>query len=529
MLRFPLACALFFLLALSACRSPFAPDDETSKDQPTTEVGLGVHGWPLYERDVLEDGVRTDVLWPLSSVRTLSDGSVRRADILFPIAHWERDERKTRYSIRPLFDVEHETTEKGLVSDWDILWPLIGWRTAPEHSSSHIFPLWWQGRGPDSMYQVLFPLIWRGSKGDERWLHVWPLYGQSSEGTAATQYALWPLFWHHTDTEDDREEWNAFWPLLAFGHSKYGNTSRVLPFWWHERNGPDSWSMLFPLWFDSKTLDSRTQFFGPFYGQYKSADVEKKFFGGPLVMTSRNSEGTEKSFDVVWPLFHHASRPEGQTTRLFPILWSKSDEEKGYLHAWPLFGRSWDPESTVTSTVWPFFTYESRKAGGFHLNAPWPLIAIDRDATGSETRLFPLFSHVTGLDGAFSTRLGLLFHRSKSKDGERSVSFTPLFSSSRKPDGSYGGHVGLFLSNWNGDGQGHGTFHILWRLVQNDDVQVEEGDEMHSIHTLAINPFYRSERNDRGDSSWSVLFSLLKRTQRGEDVSWRFLWFFGEA
>ena len=233
MIRLKLLAALALILALTACRSPIASSEESSKDEPTTEVGLGVHGWPLYERDVLRDGVRTDFLWPISSVRTMGDGSLRRVDLLYPIGHWSHDGNHQRFGVRPLFDVESDLTEKGPVSDWDLLWPLVGWRRAPEESRSHVFPLWWQGSGTDWMYQVVFPLFWRGANKTSRWTHLWPLYGQWSADTKSSQYALWPFFWHSSDSADERQQWTAFWPLFKYGHWKEGGSSRVFPVWWH--------------------------------------------------------------------------------------------------------------------------------------------------------------------------------------------------------------------------------------------------------------------------------------------------------
>ncbi|HUR27122.1 MAG TPA: hypothetical protein VM509_02980, partial [Planctomycetota bacterium] len=496
------------LLALSACRSPLAAPEESSEDTPTTEVGLGVHGWPIYERDVLNDGVRTDVLWPVSSIRTLGDGTVRRADILKPIGHWYRDQTKTQFAIRPLIDVETEETDKGKVSDWDILWPLVGWKTAPDESRSHVFPLWWQGRGEDWSSQVGFPLYWRGSDEDERWAHLWPLYGEWGDDNETTRYALWPFFWHETDIADARSEWTALWPIFQYGTWKDGGSSRAFPLWWHERDEHGAWSVLFPLWFKSTTPATETQFFGPFYGRHQSAAIDLQFFGGPLCITATKAKSQEHSLDLLWPFFHHATRPDGQTTRLFPLVWSETGEDRGYFHAWPFFGRAWNPKSTETSTVWPFFRfkrfdnghydvnapwplfrrktrddgqttalfpllftqtkgetgycyawpfygrrwneastetssvwplvrYERWKDGSFELHAPWPLFKMERDTLSSATRLFPLFSTSSESDGTYSTNIGILFNQSVSIGGDREMSLFPFFSAEGAQDGSY--------------------------------------------------------------------------------------------
>ena len=154
-------------------------------------------------------------------------------------------------------------------------------------------------------------------------------------------------------------------------------------------------------------------------------------------------------------------------------------------HFWPLFGRSWSPVSTELSTIWPLFRYEDRKAGGYDLNLLWPLFEINRDEKYSKTRFFPLYSHESNVDGSYETNIGILFNNSRSAEGQRESRLFPFYSATGKPDGSYEGNAGYILADWDGDGKGKGTFHILWRLVQNDDIQVEEEDALHGMRTVS--------------------------------------------
>ena len=103
----------FVAASLSACRSPFAEWEASGPAGDPQKVGVGVHGWPMYERDPTSRGVRTDVLWPLSSIRTSPDGELRRADLLVPIVLVERDGTRRRFGIRPLFDVESDARGVG--------------------------------------------------------------------------------------------------------------------------------------------------------------------------------------------------------------------------------------------------------------------------------------------------------------------------------------------------------------------------------------------------------------------------------
>ena len=60
-------------------------------------------------------------------------------------------------------------------------------------------------------------------------------------------------------------------------------------------------------------------------------------------------------------------------------------------------------------------------------------------------------------------------------------------------------------------------FRILWKLVQSSHKAGKD--------TFVVNPLFRHETNDVGDTYWSFLFGLVARKQEQGDVDWRFFWF----
>jgi hypothetical protein len=505
-------------LALAACRSPFQEADEGGPPEDPQKVGVGVHGWPLYERAPGSRGVRTDVLWPVASVRTSPDGDLRRADLLVPIVLWQEDGTRSRFGVRPFFDVETDSDPGAEVEDVDLLFPLVKWRSAPGEGRFEVRPVWFRRwKADESDLTLLLPFYGSSWKPDESFEFVWPLWGEHRKEEERTDWwasglvireedpsqsltstklllgafesAAWddgerlrafPLWWSEGDESGDREEWHALWPGLV-GTDRRGDdrTSWAVPFWYSHRTAKSSTDVVAPFWYSHEDEDRSTRVVFPFYGRQTEPDFERTFWGGSLFIDTTTKDGG--SVDVVWPLFHAGTDAEGWDARVFPVLWLDRNGDEGHTHLWPLFGSSWDGGRTEASVAWPFFTVESG-ADGWEANLPAPLVSIDRKGKRHETAVFPLLHH--------------------EEDVEK---------------GSYEGDVLLLLSNWEGDGEGASDFRILWRLVQATDT----GDR----EVVAVNPLFRRETNARGDLHWSALFGLVARTREEEDVRWRLLWF----
>lgn len=556
---------------LVACRSPFAEWDESGPPEDPQKIGLGVHGWPLFERDFNRAGVRTDVLWPVSSVRTSPDGELRRASILVPLVLVERDGARSRFGVRPLFDVESDTVGGGEISDVDLLWPFIKWRTEPDAAKFEFRPFWWSGhRGTNEDWTVLFPIggSWRfdenggwfagplaGGWTEEGTSHWWAALGlvsheENSPGTTSAtrglfgvvksetwddggSFRVFPLFDSAHDEGDRTDSWDVVWPGLVHHGTKGDETTDWgFPLWYHRADADSETTVVAPLWLSHESPEGSTKVLFPLYGATHEKDLDRTYWGGNLLVLTDRPDGG--AVDVLWPIFHHESRGDSWNTRLFPLLSIDRSGDSGHTHLWPLFGKSWNGDETSWSTVFPLF-------GGSSAPDRWsahafPVLWLKRSPSADHTHVWPLFgTWRSGDDRRGWTAAWPLIRYEESADGWEADAPFPLVEIDRRGDdhetavfpfvkhtsnvktGAYEGDVLWLLSNWEGDGQGRTDFRFLWRLVQ--ATQTPERS------LVALNPFFRHETNARGDDHWSALFGLVARTREAQDVRWRFLWF----
>lgn len=455
---------------------------------------------------VLRDGVqgegqRTDVFWPLLSVFSGEEGGNSRTEFLFPILHWSREGETTRYAFRPIFDLESDES----TTDLDLLWPLFKWRSQPEEQSLDLFrvlPLY-DHEVREGFHRLSVSLVFHEKESDyESYLWAWPFYGQSREGPESSTWILPPLFYRKVDEErkrvdlglpwplllvgastepgGDYRSFDFLWPLLHYGREGETTTVRALPLFW-QKMGPNTTSrVLFPFWWQFDDPEGSFRALFPVYGrQTKGDDFERTFVGGPLFIRTRS--GARTATDLLWPFLHHDVRVDTSHFRVFPVLWIRRSDERSYTHLWPLLGYERDRASREYSTLYPFFRYRS-DPDAFELNAPWPIVGWEGHPDGHDVWFFP-FLH-------------------SERSGPRSE-----------------GSVLLKLVNWESDDEtGTSDFRVLWRLVQST-----KGERK---NTFVLNPFWRHEENDEGDTYWSVLFGILARKEEKGEVDWRVLWIF---
>lgn len=490
-------------LLLAGCRSPFGVDPEADTGPDAGKVGRGIHGWPLFERAPHGSGWRTDVVWPLfSGISTEGDG-LNSTALLFPIFLFETEGDRRRTGIlRPLYDLE---TQGDDVWDLDLLWPLVKWRDEPGVRERRIFPVWFEEERADNGHEHYWPFWgreWYGTH-EQRWVlcpffsHTtdtdpdssiweapWPLVRWGHEGSEESVRVL-PLFGHVADTENDRSEWDVLWPLVHWGHDGDETKQYALPFWWHDASPDHANTVVFPFWWSLRDEDGDFGMLFPFYGRYEGEDGDRvTSIGGPLYVG-----GTDDGEEFTWllaPLVRWSSGPEeGESAaHVFPVYWHGRDADgDGYTNVWPLFGWARRGDRREASTIWPFFTYEWDD-DSWELDAPWPLGRFTSREGGGSSRIWPLFSHEGRTD----------------REGVRHTE----------------GHVLYILSTWESEGDDESDFRILWRLV--------ESTRHAGKDTFVVNPLFRHETNDAGDTYWSFLFGLISRKQEAGEVDWTFLW-----
>jgi hypothetical protein len=457
---------LFVLtLALAACRSPFGQDTD---DPEAGRVGRGVHGWPLYESAPDGPGWRTDVVWPaFSSIDSEGEG-LDSTQLLIPIFLFESEGDRRRVGfLRPVWDLE---TEGDDVYDLDVLWPIFKWKDTGATTQRRIAPVYFSEE-----------------KDDKGYWHLWPLYGREWRGSREQQWVLAPLFSHTSDPEDNVSKWDVPWPLLHWGTDGDARELRLLPFLWHEEDPTSHATVVFPFIWDIENSRSSFRMVFPLFAEYEARGGDyTNALVPPLYLHGK--DGDEEFTWLAAPLVRWGEKPDSWSAHAFPVLWlGRTDDGDDYTHVWPLFGWETRGDRREASTVWPFFELEWDDES-WDLDLPWPLVNFANSPDSSNALVWPLFCNTT---------------RTLDRDDEA----VPHTS----------GNVLLFLSNWESTGEDERDFRILWKLVQSSH---KEGKD-----TLVVNPLFRHETNDEGDTYWSFLFGLIARKQEQGDVDWRFLWF----
>jgi len=495
----PLAAAILALL-LAGCSTPFSSmGPETGPPEDPQSLGSAIHGWPWLEHAWHGGAERTDVLWPLVSVREAATGDPPRTDAFLPLFVHSSAPAGVRWGLRPLFDIERTGSGEERVEDVDVLFPLVKWRTDPDGSRFEVRPLWFRGREGDRSWSTLFPLWFsstdgtssstlllptyyrREEDGEVRDLHVWPLWGKHVEGTFRRDWTLFPFFSIARDPARDLLEWDAPFPFIHYGTAKDMSSVRFLPFYWRDASPSAERTFVFPSWWRGKGGGSEANVVFPFWWDLEKGERRLRM-AFPFWARGTDGRGTAWT-NWLWFLGRHEESPGGWSSHLFPVLWlDRHGDASEYTHVWPLYGTSRRGNRREVSTVWPFFTY-GWDEGSWSLEAPFPFVGFSSTPRGWSGHVFPLF---------------------QVKEEEHASS----------------GSLLLLLANWKSretKGREESEFRVLLKLFERERTPERT--------KTALNPLFRHETNARGDSHWSVLFGLVAATTEEGSTRWRFLWF----
>jgi hypothetical protein len=471
------------VVALTGCRSPFGA---ASEDPEAGRVGRGVHGWPLYESAPHGSGWRTDILWPgYSSIASEGEG-LDSTKLLIPVFLFETEGERRRVGfLRPVWDLE---THGDRVYDLDVLWPFFKWKDAPGVEERRAFPVYFSED--------------RGHRG---YRHLWPLYGREWNGSREKHWVLAPLFAHTSDPESNVSKWDAPWPLVHWGVDGDERDVRLLPILWHHEDGNEHQTVLFPFLWDIESGHASFFMLFPFFANYEESNGDYAHAVLPPLYI-HGKDGDEEYTWLAAPLVRWNETPDSWSTHVFPILWLKRhDDGDSYTHLWPLFGWERNGDRREASVAWPFLSVEWENDhreiglpwpfvqaewgdGHWDVDLPWPLVHVGSGPDHSDVRVWPLFCNENS---------------TLERDGEE----VPHRE----------GNVLFYISNWESTGEDERDFRILWKLVQSSHKAGKD--------TFVVNPLFRHETNDVGDTYWSFLFGLVARKQEQGDVDWRFFWF----
>ena len=275
---------------------------------------------------------------------------------------------------------------------------------------THLFPLYWHAREPDSQYRFVVPLYWHSESPDGGYRVIVPFYGRFESGDSRHD-VLFPFYW--TGDAPGKDSLFLF-PLLSGFSSGPGDTRGL--------------SVLFPL-FNFTTGSDRFTFWSFPLGYYHRTPREFSLFTIPFdISRSENGSGLgvflllyrtrftnetgKRTHAVLPPLVFYDVEPDGSEGRIgafpyyelydlerrwrwvIPLYLERQTLAGGQLDSYwqlglPLY-YSWGQAENYFSMGIPLYWAHRNGARGWRVFLP--LFYQSYAATAEEFHLIPLYS-----------------------------------------------------------------------------------------------------------------------------------------
>ncbi len=445
--------------------------------------------------------------------------------VIFPFI-WDFNNPKFHsYTVFPLFSVSGATDnsfhtlmitplfwqKRNLDDRSTVLFP-IAWFTKKKiagwtNTSGIMFPLYWSYKstapnGHTTGYKILFPFVWKINDVIYSSFTFFPFYSKGiSFDSTSTHEMITPLFWHFKNHENISTVLFPLWwytKTVVNGNAKY--TSTLFPLYWHFKDHLHERDVLFPLyWHYTNGLYSTTSIF-PFFSGGKSLDGSlNHLMITPLFWKIRNGD---RKWDIFFPFYYSYKDKIRDRKVVFPLIWiikdtayqtvsiaplistgHSHDNRTAYTMASPLFWHFKNPNG-YSYTFFPLWWYSKKGTGDneFKSNILFPLWWSYKDKEKNNKIFFPLVWSLNNKN----------YH---------SFTIFPLLSTGHTPDGKYR-HLmftPLFWHFKNPDGYSNVLFPFLWNF--------RKGVGDNAENTNIIFPFYWSYKNKETDNK--IFFPLV--------------------
>jgi hypothetical protein len=386
----------------------------------------------------------------------------------------------------------------------------------------HVIPLWFNNWNRAVDTKVLFPIfVQTTDKAAGSTLTVIPpiLFGHKSFRGGGELTTLMPFFyWKH----DGPQKWFVA-PLFGSGgqrNEKEDLTEAVIGLvGYYRRHHDDTWRVLFPLYFDHETNDSRTTLLPLVW--YRRTPGHVAGVGFPLFWHLRD-DAAGRQHTLLLPLFDYESENHGRRLRVIsPLGGYERDDDAGLkqllLLAPSVFYRR-DPQRTVTVvpplvTAWHVHDDDSR---GFIAG---PLFHSS-DPEGSTSGLFPVYWRWRDARTGASTHWLFPVAGWHQHPGARGAYVGPFYGwTSTNGAGGWGAGIApiAFLGR-------SGTKHhavippLFWRF----------SDDKDGSSSTAVGPVYYKKTPDGWDAGVAPLVLAGRHADRTYGVVPPIYWHFGQ-
>ncbi|TET31768.1 MAG: hypothetical protein E3J72_21720 [Planctomycetota bacterium] len=225
------------------------------------------------------------------------------------------------FVLGPIF---HRTVDKK-EKYWrtDVLFPLVKYERDGDYVDVRGFPFYWRSGTEKKGGEAIFPFFWRLWDTERKYKH----YG-----------IMPPLYLRTTCETEDYSRTDVIWPFASFCRSGKDSHSRIIPLWWHWRNGKRSVSSVaFPFyWNFGRNLDKperrfkATAYFPVFARIERGKSYTANIALLNLLSWSSDPERGRGSLNVAWPLFRYRYSPHHTKMQFFPLFnYSRSTDAHG--------------------------------------------------------------------------------------------------------------------------------------------------------------------------------------------------------
>lgn len=352
-----------------------------------------------------------------------------------------------------------------------LLAPLAHRRWDNEHSTSHIFPLYYhdsedglfvsapfihKSRGLEGYMSVLGPLFTSGWSADDAWRMVFPFFYSGTKGDTSTfvtplvsrrdtpagsTWILNPLATWYSEDEKRRDLWvlgpmsHGSWgegPSSSYIFPLYGYSGEaqrfVTPLCWYSGWDRESSLLLTPLYQEARSGDDVWRLAPPVF--YQSRYGDDRTLLTPLLAWS----GSKESDTLIAPVLASwltCRGDERDAWFLGPLAHANWGEGPGASHIFPIYGYDGATDTVISVPIsW------GRKEGGRFINVAGAVFHCFSD--DDSYRWFTLFPFVSGFDNAAdkgSWLFPLYYYRRRKADDDLSFgALLPLFFSEFGPD-----------------------------------------------------------------------------------------------
>ncbi|WP_455379233.1 hypothetical protein [Petrachloros mirabilis] len=251
-------------------------------------------------------------------------------------------------------------------------------------------------------------LYCKETKGDTTSTQAFLWLYSTEERGSFSRFTILPFYSREMNPERRYFRRSILWPLGISEVKGDASYLQILPFYWHAEDPARRYTFVLPLYYDYATQDRGYTHFIPLYSHLWRGDYYNRYFVlGPVAIATYDTRWDRKEWDVLFPLFHHGTDPNGSATRLAPFYFAGENRQDGswYRHVLPLYGQSATPQTDL-SYFFPVYGFVSDHATGETRTSALGLPPIPRvkfpalalyEHTSAPTmvsdRLFPLYHY----------------------------------------------------------------------------------------------------------------------------------------